>query len=118
MPVASGRVDLGAEPLAATAQPIAGLFVDGWTEGIPRTDQLTGIAVHFDAPTARAPNAILLSVVEDEPGFSAGAISEQLLHTIQMAKVRAIPPPGIKEHGHFLPTIFLPDDIELPQVTA
>lgn len=108
----------GVDALAATAKPIAGLFVDGWTEGIPRNDQLTGIAVHFDAPTARAPNAILLSVVEDEPGFSAGEISEQLLHTVHMAKLRAIPPTGIGEHGHYLPTIFLPDDIELPQVTA
>ncbi len=108
----------GTEPLAAQAKPIAGLLVDGWTEGIPRTDQLTGLAVHFDAPTARAPNAILLSTVEDGHTFSAGEISAQLLHTLHMAKLRAIPPPGIEGVGHYLPTVFLPDDIELPQVTA
>jgi len=108
----------GVAALAADAQPIAGLLIDSWTEGIPKSDQLTGIAVHFDAPTARAPNAVLLSVVEDDRGFSAEEISEQLLHTLQMAKLRAIAPTGLIEHGHYLPTIFLPDTVELPEAVS
>jgi hypothetical protein len=108
----------GVEPLTVEAQPVAGFLVDAWTEGIPRQDQLTGIAVHFDAPTARAPNAVLLSVVDDETGFSAGEISAQLLDVIQMMKLRAIPPTGLVEHGHYLPTTFLPEDIELPEVAS
>ncbi len=108
----------GVDALVADDQPIAGLLVDGWTEGIPRSDQLTGIAVHFDAPTARAPNAVLLSVVDDEPGFSAAELSAQLLHIIRMMKLRAIPPTGLVEHGHYLPTVFLPEDVELPEVVS
>ena len=108
----------GTDPLTAPGNPVAGLLVDGWTEGVPRQDQLTGVAVHFDTPTARAPNAVLLSTVEDGRSFSANEITGQLLDTIHMAKLRAIPPAGIEGVGQYLPTVFLPDDIELPQVTA
>jgi hypothetical protein len=108
----------GVDALVADDQPIAGFLVDGWTEGIPRSDQLTGIAVHFDAPTARAPNAVLLSVVDAETGFSAAELSAQLLHIIRMMKLRAIPPTGLVEHGHYLPTVFLPEDVQLPEVVS
>lgn len=106
----------GTDVLAAEDQPLAGFLVDGWTEGIPASDQLSGIAVHFDAPTARAPNAVLLSVVDEQDGFSADGISAQLLHVINLMKLRAIPPTGLAEHGHYLPTIFLPEDIEMPEI--
>ena len=104
----------GADALTAEGQPIAGLLIDGWAEGIPRADQVTGIAVHFDAPTARAPDAVLLSVVDDERGFSAGELSDQLLATLHLAKLRAIPPTGLARDGQYLPTVFLPDTIEVP----
>src|SRR5690606_915082 len=38
---------------------LRGLLLDAWTEAIPRPDTTTGIAFHYDAPGARAPNAIL-----------------------------------------------------------
>jgi hypothetical protein len=108
----------GTDALTADGQAIAGLLADGWTEGIPSTDQLTGIAVHFDSPTARAPNAVLLSVVDDDAGFSGDGLAAQLLHVISMMKLRAIPPTGLVEHGHYLPTVFLPEDIELPEAVS
>lgn len=97
----------GPEGLAVD-EPIAGLFIDGWTEGIPRPAIQTGIAVHFDAPTARPPQAILLSVVDDERGFSADDLCDQLLHTIELAKRRCIGPDRLVEIGHYLPAVLLP----------
>ena len=43
---------------------IAGLVFDSWVEGIPQEDRQTGLAFHFDAPSARAPQTILLSLLE------------------------------------------------------
>lgn len=38
------------------------LMVDEWNEFFPNTWETTGVAFHFDAPQAEAPNAILIAV--------------------------------------------------------
>ena len=101
----------GPEAIGVTSEPVAGFLFDGWTEGIPRKDQQTGVAVHFDAPTARPPQSILLSVVDAERGFSADDLADQLLHTVELAKVRALGPTNLKGTGHYLPAAFVPDDV-------
>ncbi|WP_282607798.1 hypothetical protein [Pelagibius sp. Alg239-R121] len=101
----------GPETLALDGEPVAGLLIDSWTEAIPRRDQQTGIAVHFDAPTARPPQTVLISVVEDDPGFDADEIVDQLLHTIEQAKSRALAPGRIGDLGHYLPAVFLPPNV-------
>ena len=103
----------GADVLVRDGTPVAGLFIDGWTEGIPRRKIQTGIAVHFDAPSARPPQTILLSVVDDERGFSADDLSDQLLNVIGLAKLRAIGPADIPDIGQFLPGVFLPANTEV-----
>lgn len=97
----------GARPLA-TKGAVSGLYFDGWTEGIPRSMIQTGLAVHFDAPTARAPQSILLSVVDDDRGFSADELCDQLLYTIELAKLRAVGPDRIPDIGHYIPAVFVP----------
>jgi len=101
----------GPGALGVDDEPLAGLVIDSWTEGIPRRHQQTGIAVHFDAPTARPPQTVLLSVVDDERGFSADDLADQLLHTVEMAKLRAVDPGALGLVGHYLPTVFLPEDV-------
>jgi hypothetical protein len=103
----------GADGLKTEGAPIAGLLIEGWTEGIPKQDQQTGIAIHFDSPSARPPQAILLSVVEDGAEFSADELSNQLLHTIELAKFRAVPADRVAQIGHYLPAVFLPDYISI-----
>ena len=50
-------------------RPLAGLFVDAWTEVIPSREHTAGVTFHYDAPGARPPQAILLAVHPDlEPG--------------------------------------------------
>ncbi|MDH4279382.1 MAG: hypothetical protein OEW83_15030, partial [Acidimicrobiia bacterium] len=95
-------------------EAMAGLLVDSWTEGIPLRNQQTGIAVHFDGPTARAPQAILLSMVDDsESGFDADVLTEQLLHTIDLLKYRSVGPDHVADIGHYVPSVFLPSDITI-----
>jgi hypothetical protein len=101
----------GPDALGIDTGPVAGLVFDSWVDAIPRGEQQTGVAVHFDAPTARPPQAVLLSVVDGERGFGEDEIADQLLHTIELAKLRAVDPRALGAVGHYLPTVFLPDDV-------
>jgi hypothetical protein len=111
---------------------IGGLVFDSWTEGIPRADHQTGIAYHYDTPSARAPQCVLLSV----PGETASReddLFDQLLHTLDLMKIRAVGPDKLKvspREGHpyyspthpnfvepaigqYLPITFLPDGAQI-----
>ena len=48
--------------------PATGLVLGTWTEAIPRSGQTAGVAFHFDAPSARPPQAVLLCTAENEAG--------------------------------------------------
>jgi hypothetical protein len=100
----------GPDALGVNKAPVGGLVFDSWVDGIPRDEQQTGVAIHFDAPSARPPQTVLLSVVDDERGFDEDEIADQLLHTIELAKLRAIDPHALGSVGHYLPTVYLPDD--------
>ena len=101
----------GSSALGIDTVPVAGLLLDSWTEGIPRLHQQTAVAVHFDAPTARPPQTVLLSVVDEERGFDVDEVADQLLHTVEMAKLRAVGPGDLGVIGHYLPAVFVPDDV-------
>ncbi|MEN0068597.1 MAG: hypothetical protein AAGA48_41150, partial [Myxococcota bacterium] len=108
--------------LVEPSQYMGGMLIDSWTDGVPSTEQLTGIAMHFDAPTSRAPNAILISMVDE--AFSADEISDQLCFVLEMARARAVPMSqlqdvnpngtgGYSSLGHYMPTFYLADDVEI-----
>ena len=103
-------------------EPIAGFVVDSWTETIPETRSATGVAVHFDRPSAVAPNAVLLAVTRDEETFSLDYVFRAVRDTLRMAEFRAMGPD--KEHaflGQYLPAVFLPGDaaiLEEPSARA
>jgi hypothetical protein len=101
----------GSDALGVDSAAVAGLLFDSWTEGIPRLHQQTAVAVHFDAPTARPPQTVLLSVVDEERGFDVDEVADQLLHTVEMAKLRAVGPNDLGVVGHYLPAVFVPDDV-------
>jgi hypothetical protein len=121
----------GADHLG-TGRLIGGLVFASWTEGIPRADHQTGIAYHYDTPSARAPQCILLSI----PGTGDNReddIFAQLLHTLDLMKIRAVAPDRLKvspREGHpyydprhpefvepsigqFLPATFLPEEAKI-----
>jgi len=95
------------------AQPNAGLVVDAWDEIIPGPVETTGLAFHYDAPGARAPQAVLLAVPPDrtERTWSFEALVETVLEAAGLFRLRAV---GLKQMriltGGMLPAVYLPQN--------
>jgi hypothetical protein len=101
-------------PLAATG--ISGLLFDAWSEPVPRQDVMTGVAVHFDSPSSRPPQAVLLMTVPPDPGFNVNEILGILRDTLNMAQCRAIGTETLDDLGHYLPGVFLPEGYRVEQM--
>jgi hypothetical protein len=87
------------------AQVVA-LVLDQWSEQIPGSSTVTGVAMHYDAPSQRPPQAMVLGVPEtDEPWTLDGAIS-LLLDAMEWMQLRAVAPEDLGDYGHTLPTVF------------
>ncbi len=96
----------------SAAGPVGGLFVDGWVERIPRQTQTTGAALHFDAPAARPPQSLLLTVTPDEATpWSFDLVVATLMQVLEDARMRAVSPQVLPAYGHHLPVIFSPGRI-------
>ena len=93
------------------AAPLAGLFVDGWTETIPDREETTGFAFHYDAPGARPPQAVLLAVPPAlvDPAWSVDALLDTVREAHDLARLRAVGPRDLDWIGRLLPALYLPD---------
>ena len=92
--------------------PVAGFVVDAWTETIPAVTATSGIAVHFDRPSAAAPNAVLLAVTRGEESFDIDVVRRCVRNALTMAQFRGLSPDTSRPWGsQFLPAAFLPDDV-------
>jgi hypothetical protein len=115
-PPRAGVVSLTlAGPAPDPAGPVAALLVDDWVEVVPATRQDTAVVFQLDAPSACAPQAVLLAVAAD-PGrrWTDDAVEEVVLDTVRLAQLRAVdldlpgvPPAGSPPAGHFLPALLL-----------
>jgi hypothetical protein len=91
----------------ATGAGIAGLMIDDWAEVLPAPQQVTGLSFHYDDPTARAPQAILLAVRPDDfPEWTFEAIEGSILEALDLAKLRAVDPDALGALGHYLPALY------------
>ena len=105
----SGRLSLVAfTPQSVPAgTPVAGLTIDEWVEVLPDAKQITGVALHHDDPTARAPQAILLAVRPDDfPEWTLEAVEGSVLEALSLAKLRAVDPDALNGLGHYLPALY------------
>ena len=88
----------GFQPAAAQA----GLLVDEWTEGLPKKEEVTGIAFNFDQPNSAPPSAILLAVTPEETGkWKWDNLVDCVLDTFERAKLRAVEPDMIEKLSGF-----------------
>jgi hypothetical protein len=90
------------DPLAAQC----GVFLDEWTEVIPGTQEVTGVAFHFDRPSSEPPQAMLLAVPPRLTGRWRWDDLVAMLHdTLDAARKRGVEPSHVdaSNYAQFLP---------------
>jgi hypothetical protein len=104
---AAGGLDLAG---LADGEPVAVAALDRWTEVIPAEEQATAAAFGFDAPAARAPQAVLLAIppdlgvpLDDETVLAIVRDARELAHA-RMARPADLP----GDVAGLLPTALLP----------
>jgi hypothetical protein len=98
---------------------VAGLMLDDWVEVFPADQQITGLTFHYDDPTARAPQAILLAVRPDDfPEWTFEAVEGSVLEALDLAKLRAVDPDALGALGHYLPALYFAYNAGGPQTDA
>jgi len=79
--------------------------LDDWAETVPGTRHATHAAFGFDAPRARAPQAVLLAVPPDEQRpLTADALPSIVLATRQLARARMAQPDQLGQWSLAVPT--------------
>jgi hypothetical protein len=117
----SGRLSLVAfaPQSIAAGTPVAGLTIDEWVEVLPDAQQITGISLHHDDPTARAPQALLLGVRPDDfPEWTLESVEGTVLEALDLAKLRAVDTDALSGLGHYLPALYFAYNTGGPQVDA
>jgi hypothetical protein len=94
------------------SRPLAGLLCDEWTETIPDAEEVTGLTFHYDAPGARAPNAVLLAVPgqPEATTWSFAEVLDAVREAAALAKLRLVGPRQLAALGILLPTTYLPEN--------
>ncbi len=105
VPVGSQRNVVVYGPAATAAAPAAVALLDDWAETVPSSRHTTHGAFGFDAPRARAPQAILLAVPPDEGSpLTADALPSVVLSTRQLARARMAQPDRLLDWSLAVPT--------------
>lgn len=110
-PPEGGRVSIVSVPGGEVewSLPAHGLVFDEWTEAVPRARQTTSLVVHYDAPQAQAPQAVLvLSTLSNVLAWSLPMIRGALGRTLDAARRRLADVTVLEEGGHFIPAVFIP----------
>jgi hypothetical protein len=108
-PPAKGRVAFAclAQGDATTQNSYAGLLVDEWLERIPSTQENASLAFHFEEPSARAPQAMLLAVCPDSRETWDDDILQAILQeTLELAKIRTVDLASVEQVGQILPALY------------
>jgi hypothetical protein len=94
-----------------------GTLFDGWNEITPGLQAATGVAVHYDAPRSRPPQAILLLVPPSPTaGWDVFGVEAILAETADLAKIRMVRPSDV--HGSFLPALYFADNLQSDTVST
>lgn len=99
------------KPVAA-AKSFAGVLVDGWTETLPAAKETTAVTFHYDAPGARAPQAVLLAVHPSTrpQTWDFPTLLDTVNEAADLAQLRTLSAKEYAPLASFLPAIYLPDD--------
>lgn len=92
-------------PAGLTAGPQFGLVLDDWTERIPARDGVAGVAFHWNAPAARAPQAFLLALPNKR--WSLADLVDLVRDTMENARMRLVEQEHLDTFADLLPAVFL-----------
>lgn len=85
----------------------AGLMVEEWPERIPNAQAPTAVTFHFEEPSARAPQAVLLAVCPDNRAVWDDALLQAVLaETLELAKIRTVDLNSMQTAGQILPALY------------
>lgn len=102
--------------------PVSGLLVDTWSELVPNAKETTGVAFQFMRPGNRAPQALLMAVAPPsaagEGVWANSTLNAILLDTLELAKLRAVDPENLESLGHYLPALFLAQNLDSKTVAT
>ncbi|WP_407345510.1 hypothetical protein [Pengzhenrongella phosphoraccumulans] len=94
-----------AAALAGAAAPVGIALLDDWAETVPSPKHTTHAAFGFDAPRARAPQAVLLALPPDErTPLTADALPSLVLSTRDLARARMAQPDQLGAWALAVPT--------------
>ncbi|GIH15137.1 hypothetical protein [Rugosimonospora africana] len=82
-----------------------GLVVDSWAERIPADEQVTGVAFHYDSPSAEAAQSMLLVLTPEDRQWSTDLVIDTLLDTVEWAQLRAVAIDDLGDYGQAVPTV-------------
>ena len=68
--------------------------------------------MHVDAPSARAPQSLLLAVPPADGTWGFEDVLALVRQTLDRARQRAVGPEQVEGFGQFLPAIYLGDDTD------
>ncbi len=81
-------------------QPLGGLLLDGWSESVPMEKRDTALALRYNSPGTRAPQAILLAVSPDPSrAWTTETLVAILRDTFDLARMRMQPPTTFSRAG-------------------
>jgi len=106
--VPGGRVSLAAVALnSIDTASFAGLFIDEWMDVIPSHEETTSVAFHCDAPSAAAPQIMLLGVPPEGFGrWSAQAARAVIDEALALSRIRLVDNDVLPGLGQLLPAMF------------
>ncbi len=105
-------VDDGGLEAMRAGTPLCGLVVDAWADALPAAEITSGLALHFDAPSSRPPQALLLMVPPEGESWSFDLVLDTLMETVEAAKLRAVDPDVLLGYGHQFPAVFAPGSLD------
>ena len=73
---------------------------------------VTGVALNYDAPSSRPPQAMLLGLPPRDQQWNFDNVVDTLLEAFEAAKLRAVDPDVLAAYGHQMPAIYPPTGID------
>lgn len=107
------QITLAAGPLPDPTASLAGLVVDDWTESVPDTVPVTGLAYHYQSPLSEPPQAMLLAVPSDLSAstWTTDALEQTLTETLALIKLRAVDQDALAQTGQLLPAFYIANNV-------